>query len=91
MSALVGTKVARRRSRKTIGTMFPMIMISIGFVLFLDGFFEFYLGIGRFLPDLSAYHIEPFGFVLHHWMYGLGLVIAGVFLILVQISEVRRK
>ena len=93
MSVVTGMNVANmlRPNRRSIGMMFPMMMTSIGLVLFMDGVFEFYLGLGRILPDLSAYHVEPFGFVLHHWMYGLGLVIAGVFLMLMQVSEMRRK
>ena len=93
MSAKKGARAVKKTmpSRRSIGMMLPMMVISIGLVLFMDGVFEFYLGLGRFLPDLSTYHIEPFGFVLHHWMYGLGLVIAGVFWILVQLSEVRRN
>lgn len=97
MSVVVGyeaARVARRASPgvgRSISMMWPMMMIAIGLVLFMDGYCEFYLGIGRFLPDFSAFHIEPFGFVLHHWMYGLGLVIAGVFLMLVQVSGRRRK
>jgi hypothetical protein len=46
----------------------------VGLVFLVDELWMFGLPIGHVLPDLSEFHIAPFGFQYHHWMTGVILI-----------------
>ena len=54
--------------------IFAILLLLTGIVFLVDELWMFGLPIGHLLPDLSAYHIAPFGFQYHHWMTGLILI-----------------
>jgi hypothetical protein len=53
---------------------FAIILILSGIVFLTDELWMFGLPIGHILPDLSEFHIAPFGFQYHHWMTGIILI-----------------
>ncbi len=53
---------------------FAVFLFLIGLVFLADELWMFGLPIGHILPDLSEFHIAPFGFQYHHWMTGLILL-----------------
>ncbi|PNX52306.1 MAG: hypothetical protein BV458_10260 [Thermoplasmata archaeon M9B2D] len=58
-----------------------IILILIGVVFLVDELWMFGLPIGHILPDLSEFHIAPFGFQYHHWMTGIILLIVSLALL----------
>lgn len=57
---------------------FAILLILIGIVCLIDELWMFGLPIGHILPDLSEFHITPFGFQYHHWMTGIILIFLAV-------------
>ena len=53
---------------------FAILLFLTGIVFLIDELWMFGLPIGHVLPDLSQFHIAPFGFQYHHWMTGLILI-----------------
>ena len=58
---------------------FAILLFLAGIVFLVDELWMFGLPIGHVLPDLSEYHIAPFGFQYHHWMTGLILITLSTF------------
>jgi len=58
-----------------------IIFILIGIVFLVDELWMFGLPLGHILPDLSEFHIAPFGFQYHHWMTGIILLILALALL----------
>jgi hypothetical protein len=52
-----------------------VFLFLIGLVFLVDELWMFGFPIGHILPDLSEFHIAPFGFQYHHWMTGIILVV----------------
>ena len=53
---------------------FVVLFLLTGIVFLIDELWMFGLPLGHLLPDLSQFHIAPFGFQYHHWMTGLILI-----------------
>lgn len=58
-----------------------IVLVLIGIVFLVDELWMFGLPIGHILPDLSEFHIAPFGFQYHHWMTGIILLILALVLL----------
>ncbi len=56
------------------------IFLITGTVFFLDELWMLGVPFGHILPDLSQFHIAPFGIEYHHWMTGVILLILALFL-----------
>ena len=52
-----------------------ILLLFIGAILVIDELWMFGIPVGPILPDLSAWHVEPF----HHWMVGLVMIVLGLF------------
>jgi hypothetical protein len=63
--------------RRILGALF----LLAGIVFLVDELWMFGLPIGHVLPDLSEFHIAPFGLQYHHWMTGIILIIAAALLL----------
>lgn len=58
-----------------------IIFILAGLVFLVDELWMFGLPVGHILPDLSEFHIAPFGFQYHHWMTGIILLVLALILL----------
>lgn len=65
-----------------------IILILIGVIFLVDELWMFGLPIGHILPDLSEFHIAPFGFQYHHWMTGIILLFVALVLLY---SDTRKR
>lgn len=60
---------------------FAILLLLAGIVFLIDELWMFGLPIGHILPNLSEFHIAPFGFQYHHWMTGIVLLILSSYVI----------
>lgn len=58
-----------------------IIFILVGLVFLVDELWMFGLPVGHILPDLSEFHIAPFGFQYHDWMTGIILLLLALILL----------
>lgn len=72
-----------REDLRSILRVVAVALIIIGFILLLDEAWMFGYSIGGFLGDWSAFHIEP----LHHWMWGIIMIYAGIGIIMADKME----
>ena len=77
--------VAALTKKQSLAVIF--ILAAMGFIV--DELWMFGLPIGHILPDLSEFHITPFGIEYHHWMTGVILIIIAFILLRSDSSATR--